>query len=582
MVEASTDKAVYDPALAAGSLIRPVRTMDSHYWADRTGIVVCRGLGDRLVAYFRVDPRFASTGLARRLTVDYVDDGTGSWFLEYVARTKPMDDSSPWTSSARVGLETSGERRSARFDLTSARWTGAVNGADFRIVVVDPDIDRFRIGSITLDDPGDGSAERTENLRGVWDRYVFPSRHFNISFSEPENMLASIVIPVFNELPYTLDCLRAVMEFTPAIYEVVVVNNGSTDSTGDVLSGIPGLRVVSNPSNRGFAVACNQGAQAARGQWIVFLNNDTIPQPGWLTAMIACVQGSDRVGAVGCKLVFPQTGEVQCAGTSFGDYLLPVEEFRYSSPDDPAVRVTRQVEAVSGACILTPLALFLDLGGFDEQFVNGFEDSDYCLRLRQKEYKVLYCASSTVLHYQSATAGRYDVDNDRSNVTRFRKKWHAYVARNLEDPACPTIRGHSFSFRFDAQSQGIHSQTGKREAGTIECVRTRHATGHCFYGPNIRVDNEVTARIIFCFELSKISDGHALLTMDVYDSVEDNVVCSRTVYSDEVSETSYRLSMEVPLSAGQILEFRVFWHGGCDVAVSHVEVESKTSEPNHG
>lgn len=572
----SANEAVYDPSVTNAPLLRPIKTMDSAFLEDRSGIAVRRGHGERLVVYFRVDPRFACTGAARVLTVNYRDEGTGSWFAEYVSMSTSMDDTYPWTSTERIGLLSSGEQRSARLELPDARWTGAFNGADFRIVVVDSALDQLRIDSLSLGNPP-GTSGDTNSAR-LGDRYVFPSDRCSIAFSQPENTEASIIIPVFNELPYTLSCLRSVLEFTPPIYEILVVDNGSTDSTAETLAAISGLRVITNTSNLGFARACNIGAVAARGDWLVFLNNDTIVQPGWLTALIECVRRNEKAGAIGCKLVFPQSGEVQCAGVSFSRQLLPVEDYRYCDPMDPAVRIDRKVDAVSGACLLTPRRLFMDMEGLDEHFMNGFEDVDYCLRLKKKHLESIYCASSIVLHYQSATEGRYDIHTSQSNVALFYKKWHSFLTDISYERKDPTIRAQDTTLRFDAQSSGIRSQTGVRLRGRIECIAGKHAAGHCFYGPNIRVADDVTVRIRFVMEILDIYGPDELVSLDVYDSLNDRVLHHETIASSEASVLAERSIIDTRLTEDQIVEFRAYWHGSCDLVVSHVELEIEPTE----
>src|SRR5947209_7019769 len=132
--------------------------------------------------------------------------------------------------------------------------------------------------------------------------------------------LASVIIPLFNNVTLTRACFEALVATTPEhVYEVVLVDNGSTDGTGELLDALAGdVTIIRNRVNRGFAGACNQGAAAARGEYYVFLNNDTEPLPGWLEPLTGTADGNARVGAVGSQLLFPD-GTLQHAGVVIVD-----------------------------------------------------------------------------------------------------------------------------------------------------------------------------------------------------------------------------------------------------------------------
>src|SRR5690606_32759220 len=125
---------------------------------------------------------------------------------------------------------------------------------------------------------------------------------------------ASIVIPVHGQLAHTLGCLRALAAWPPdAAVEVIVADDASADATGEVLPGIRGLRYHRRDSNGGFIAACNDGAALATGEYLVFLNNDTVPQPGWLDALLATFDREPGTGMAGAQLLYPD-GRLQEAG----------------------------------------------------------------------------------------------------------------------------------------------------------------------------------------------------------------------------------------------------------------------------
>lgn len=237
----------------------------------------------------------------------------------------------------------------------------------------------------------------------------------------------SIVIPLYNRLLFTTICIRALAAVADRWdeSEVVLIDNGSSDGTGAFLAtlGAP-FRVVTNAENRGFAGACNQGAAAARGADLVFLNNDTVPQPGWLSALARAIDGPIRPTVVGARLLFPDD-TVQHAGLGFNARREPVQLF-YGEAADGAARHPRAVPAVTGACLMVERERFLGSGGFDEGYVNGFEDLDFCCRIRDDGGTIWYEAESVAYHFESASDGRYR--SDVANYERFQRRWADWLA----------------------------------------------------------------------------------------------------------------------------------------------------------
>ena len=183
----------------------------------------------------------------------------------------------------------------------------------------------------------------------------------------------SIIIPVFNQVNYTKQCLEAVVKNTGEVnYEVIIIDNGSTDGTVDFLRCLEGdVKIIQNSQNLGFSKANNQGAKVAKGKYLVFLNNDTIALQGWLSEMINVIENDSQVGIVGSKLLYPD-GTIQHAGVVMDDSIYHIYEGLPSNHF--AVNKLREFPYVTGACLLIPRNLFSGLKGFDEGYLNGFED----------------------------------------------------------------------------------------------------------------------------------------------------------------------------------------------------------------
>jgi GT2 family glycosyltransferase len=569
IIDTSNKHAVFDPSLTGMVKVHPHATEDSKHQIDAAGMDIQRGNGDRMAGYFKLDPKFASIhAQTYYVTIQYQDEGSGEWFLEYVPKTTSSDTAYPWRSTERIQLSGSNMKHEVCLKIENARLTGHVNGADLRIVVVDPDITSFRLTSLritTSDTPSEPEA----------DPFLRPSPNTSIAFGKEKAPVASIVIPVYNGLDYTLDCLKAITEFTAPGFEVVIVNNASTDQTADVLAGIPNLRLLNNSENLGFGRACNQGAELADGKYLVFLNNDTLPQPGWLSSLVSCAERHDNIGVVGSRLIFPQTNEIQSAGVRFGRYLLPEDEFQHYPVDAPEVSVDREVAALCGASILVNRSTFLETGGFDERFLNGLEDVDLCLRLQVKMLKNMLCAQSNVLHYKSATEGRFELEKDRANATLFHEKWHPYLSGVTKTNDHSRIALGQLPRRFDANFKDLNYQTGTKRNGVILCEKQNDAPGHCVFGPYLQLGDTFSACVTFTLAVSNLPDDKAdIVSLDVYDSVSNKVLAEHTVRGDDIAEGELRPSLCFAGNTSQILEFRVYWHGQCDLSFSGLEVNA--------
>ena len=244
-------------------------------------------------------------------------------------------------------------------------------------------------------------------------------------------MLYSIVIPVFNKAALTRVCLQALAETLPReeMGEVIVVDNGSSDDTARVLADFPWVKTIVNERNLGFAVANNQGAAVASGRFLVLLNNDTKALPGWLEAMLAQLE-SDDVGAVGARLLFGD-GLIQHAGVIFNEALIGANtiaptHFGFLGPsEEPTVMKRRDVQAVTGACLATPRELYVRLGGLDEGFWNGYEDVDYCLKIRHAGLRIVYEPQAVLFHYESQS-GSQRFRRVMPNIARLEQRWRDF------------------------------------------------------------------------------------------------------------------------------------------------------------
>ena len=253
--------------------------------------------------------------------------------------------------------------------------------------------------------------------------------------------VASIVIPVHGQWPRTLACLRAIAAHPPACpVEVVVVDDASPDDTASLLARIEGLVTVLREANGGFIAACNDGAAKARGDYLVFLNNDTVPQPGWLDALLDTFRTHPDTGLAGAQLLYPDGRLQEAGGLVFRDGSA-WNYGRFESPDDPRFAYLRATDYVSAAAAAIPRALFAQVGGFDARYAPAYyEDTDLAFAVRAAGRVVRYQPASRVLHDEGSTAGSDPGSGVKAWQARNREVFAAHRARALAALPEPGIR----------------------------------------------------------------------------------------------------------------------------------------------
>jgi O-antigen biosynthesis protein len=271
-------------------------------------------------------------------------------------------------------------------------------------------------------------------------------RNYAIHHEEAEHPVVSIIIPVYNKFDLTYQCVRSIQEHGAEIpYEIVIVDDCSRDETlfaNFVFSG--GIRLVRNSANSGFVRTCNRGFEAARGEYVVFLNNDTQVKPRWLDELYETLRRDPKIGIVGSKLLFPDGRLQECGGIIWrlGDGW---NWGRDQDPADPRFCYMRDTDYVSGAALMIKSSLFRELGRFDEEYAPAYyEDTDLCFKVRQRGYRTVVQPASEIIHFEGASAGtsvtgggmkRFQAINHR----KFFERWKDTLATHRFNSELPEL-----------------------------------------------------------------------------------------------------------------------------------------------
>lgn len=272
-----------------------------------------------------------------------------------------------------------------------------------------------------------------------------------------------IVIPVYNQLDATRNCWASIRKNTSIPYQLVLVDNGSSDEVA-YEADQNNIQVVRNAENTGFANACNQGILATCGDYVVIMNNDTIVPPGWLTRLMWHMENDEHAGIVGPSTSFAST--IQQIPVTYKNErgLYELNEEVYEKNRHKSV----EVDKVVGVCMLMRRKMLREIGLFDTRFgIGNFEDDDICLRARLAGYKVLWAKDVFVHHEGSKTFRSIDVDYAglmRENREKFREKWTRVA------------------LHFGAAQSEAGEGTGEPAAATAQ-ASSAAAAGHGASGP---------------------------------------------------------------------------------------------------
>lgn len=235
--------------------------------------------------------------------------------------------------------------------------------------------------------------------------------------------MTSIVIPTRNGLELLAPCVDAIRTYTGTPYEIIIVDNGSTDGTLDYCVQEK-LAFVSFPDNAGFPAACNAGLKMAMGDALLLLNNDVVVTHRWLDNMLDCLDSSPDIGAAG-----PCSNYVSGRQQDYAPYA-SMEEFHSWSLErnHPDSSRRSSLERLVGFCLVFKREVMERIGLLDERFSPGhYEDDDYCYRIRLAGFRLMMVGDAFVHHHGSASFRKQDgaalAALIETNYRKFMDKW---------------------------------------------------------------------------------------------------------------------------------------------------------------
>jgi GT2 family glycosyltransferase len=283
--------------------------------------------------------------------------------------------------------------------------------------------------------PDSSPSGRTDGQAGDVAGLLAQYPRLELTLTEPP--VVSVIIAVHNHWNVTYDCLKSIATNPPQTsFELIIIDDASSDDTVFASLFLPEhVRIERMDANRGFIACCNRGAAQARGDYLFFLNNDTLVQPGWLDELVGTFERSAAIGVVGSRLLSVD-GRVQDAGGVVWQLGDAWNAGRDADAEDPRFRYLREADYVTGAALMIRTALFRALGGFDPLFAPAYyEDTDLAFRVRAEGYRVLVQPASQIVHLEGVSCGRgpeaIGIKRFQAiNQAKFHQRWRGVLAQH--------------------------------------------------------------------------------------------------------------------------------------------------------
>lgn len=392
---------------------------------------------------------------------------------------------------------------------------------------------------------------------------------FGLAFETHEIPVVSIVVTAYGRFEETLACLHAIRRSGTAIaYEVILIEDASDEREMARFGTVPGLRYHANAENLGFLGSANQALALAGGEYVHFLNNDTLVQPGWLDALLRTFTTFHDCGMAGSKLVYPD-GRLQEAGGIVWSDADACNHGKGDAADRSPYGYTHEADYVSGASLLLRTEVLRALGGFDGVFAPAYyEDTDLAFRVRQAGWKVYLQPGSVVVHHEGLSHGT-DVGvglktHQARNRETFLARWRDELERDQMPPG-----EHVFLAKDRAQRRKSvlfvdrHPPRVEHDAGSRaiwQLLRVLHLQGFSLKFWAHEADGDATyARLLQAHGIELI-EGHGPEAFEAWLSTHgayiDHAVLSRPMIAADYIDALQRHSAAVTVYYGHDIHFQ--------------------------
>lgn len=331
-----------------------------------------------------------------------------------------------------------------------------------KLVYIDRDILRFYFFRLNI----------PNFIYKKYKNYYIKKNVNEIKFVTSDNPIYSIIIPVYNNVYLTLKCLISLTKINLIEKcEIIIISDASYDESDEIIEKISGIIYLKNEKNLGFIKSCNKASLLSRGDYIVFLNNDTILDKEWLSELAKTFEVSPNIGLVGSKLVYPDK-RLQEAGGIIWSNGSAWNWMHKKDPNHPSANFMRDVDYVTGASLMIPRSLFEALGRFDSRYQHSYyEDTDLAMSVRKAGYRVVYQPTSQLVHYEGASSGRDPKKGAKRyqviNREIFVEKWKNELSLHHEYGKNP-LKASDRQVRGNVLIIGADTPTPDRDSGSMD------------------------------------------------------------------------------------------------------------------